>query len=56
MKDRQLTIPGFAARTMPKGKRFVDMSAWKDSPLFKAALAQEKEKVQPKLFKEAKQP
>ncbi len=45
-KPENLTLPGMEARTFPKTAKQVDMSAWKDSPLYKAAIRAETERVQ----------
>ena len=49
-KPENLTIPGMKARSFPNNVKQVDMSAWKDSPLYKASARAELEKVQGALF------
>ena len=55
MKKRQkkaenLTLPDMEARSFPNKAKEVDMSAWKDSPLYKASARVQLEKVQGSLF------
>jgi hypothetical protein len=45
-RPENLTFPGMKARRFPDKAKKVDMSAWTDSPLYKASVRAEVEKVQ----------
>jgi hypothetical protein len=45
-----LALPGMKARGFPKTAKQVDMRAWRESPLYKASVRAEVEKVQGALF------
>jgi hypothetical protein len=49
-KPENLTIPGMKARSFPNKAKQVDMSAWKDIPLYRASVRAEVEKAQGALF------
>ena len=49
-KPQNLNLPIVKARHFPNKPKQVDMSAWKDSPLYKASVRAELEKVQGPLF------
>jgi hypothetical protein len=49
-KPENLTIPGMKARSFPNKAKEVDMSGWKDSPLYKAYLKAQADPVQESLF------
>jgi hypothetical protein len=43
-KPENLTIPGMKARSFPNRAKQIDMSAWKDSPLYRASVKAKVEK------------
>ncbi len=45
-KAENLTFTGMLARTFPNKAKEVDMTAWKDSALFKASVRAELEEIQ----------
>ncbi len=45
-KPKNLAIPGMKAKRFPDKAKQVDMSAWRESPLYKASVRAEVEKVQ----------
>ena len=49
-KPENLMLAGMKARNFPDRMKQVDMSAWKDSPLYKASVRAQLEKVQGSLF------
>lgn len=50
MTSKQGTFPGMLKREMPKTARVVDMSQWKESPLYRTAIEAERKKSQRNLF------